>query len=201
MAGLLSRGGGHVTMRLKPESLGMVHVRIEMRDGVVRARIEASSDSARQLLTEGVGSLKSALEARGLSVDRLEVAQRPGTAMHDPLRGSHDPSASLAGREPESGKGGDENASERRSTPESALERRGTQEESVSEKRDSEEDAASEKRGMSEGRHAEGSAKREDRPEAVHRADALAAGAPRGIWRAEASLDSSMVRLRLDAVA
>ncbi len=213
MAGLLTRGGGHVTLRLTPESLGTVHVRVEMRDGIVRAKIEASSESARRLLTEGVGSLKSALEARGLSVDRLEVAQRPGTAMHDPVRGSPEPSASQAGREPGSERGGDESASERRQGLEHASEKRGTPSEAASEKRGPQEDAASEKRGTpeesasekrgsrGEARHADGSAKRGDRSEAWDPVDLIAAGAPRGIWRAEASLDSSVVTLRLDAVA
>lgn len=188
MAAVLSRGGGTVTLRLSPQALGAVRVRVEVHDGQVRAMFDVATDSARRLLIEGVESLKGALESRGLTVDRLEVAHRPGMAMLDPDRIERI---------------SNESASERRETENAASERRGAQERDTQER--SPEESASERQGHREdarvGILADGSARRrsDDGLEAHGLRDV--AVEPPGIWRAEASLDGKVVRLRLDAVA
>jgi hypothetical protein len=74
LAALLRNKGGRVTMRLTPEALGELKVSMRLDKDRVWARIEASSESARDLLKDQGGSLRSALEARGLKVERLEIA-------------------------------------------------------------------------------------------------------------------------------
>ena len=48
-----------------------------MRDGVMTAAFETSSDQATRLLSHSLGQLKSSLESAGVSVEKLHVAQSP----------------------------------------------------------------------------------------------------------------------------
>jgi flagellar hook-length control protein FliK len=69
----LKQGEGTVTLRLQPTHLGSLKVHITMQDSAVSAKIEPTNASARQLLLDSESSLRAALEARGLSVERIEV--------------------------------------------------------------------------------------------------------------------------------
>lgn len=73
--GHLLPGGGSMQIRLDPPELGAVQVRVEMRDGVMTAFFETSSDQATKLLSHSLGDLKTALEAQGVSVEKLHVSQ------------------------------------------------------------------------------------------------------------------------------
>lgn len=73
LAQVLKGGGGEITLRLRPEQLGEVRAQVRMENGVVSVRIEAASDEARALLERESSSLRSALEARGLTVEHVRV--------------------------------------------------------------------------------------------------------------------------------
>jgi len=73
MAAVLRQGGGSVTLRLQPEALGQLKVKLDLEPGKVAATFEVGTKQARELLNESMSTLRSALEARGLDVDRLEV--------------------------------------------------------------------------------------------------------------------------------
>ncbi len=72
-AALLRHEGGSVTLRLEPQSLGALTVRLDLDAGRVEATLEATTDQARRLLNESLGMLGQALEAHGLDVERLDV--------------------------------------------------------------------------------------------------------------------------------
>lgn len=74
LAGALRQGGGVVTLRLTPEHLGQLKLDLRIEGSSVSATLTPSSEPARQLLEESSGALKAALEARGLTVERIEVA-------------------------------------------------------------------------------------------------------------------------------
>jgi len=76
---VLRQNGGSLTLRMQPEQLGDLTIRMDLQPGQVTADFEVGSDQARQLLTDHMTSLRSALEARGLSVDKLtvHVSDRP----------------------------------------------------------------------------------------------------------------------------
>lgn len=78
-AAVLRQNGGSLTMRLQPEALGELTIRMDLKPGQVAATFEVESDQAQQLLRSQLSALRSALEARGLTVDSLtvEVSQRP----------------------------------------------------------------------------------------------------------------------------
>lgn len=68
-------GRSHVTIRLVPESLGQVDVRLTLDSGVLTARLWANNHEARQLLEQHAGQLRASLEESGVRVDRVVVAR------------------------------------------------------------------------------------------------------------------------------
>ena len=70
---LARQRGGTLTMRLDPPSLGQVKLEMRMDAGRVTVLLSSASESARSLLRDNLGSLRQALEDRGLAVDRLAV--------------------------------------------------------------------------------------------------------------------------------
>jgi hypothetical protein len=89
LSSALRRGEGDVTLKLRPETLGELRVRVSVRGSSVDASIRASTIEAHRLLEQSVESLRAALQSRGLQVGRIElepIAQDPrhdaGTAHH-----------------------------------------------------------------------------------------------------------------------
>jgi hypothetical protein len=72
-AAVLRQQGGSLTLRMEPASLGALKIRMDLDAGRVEATLEATSDRARRLLDDSLPALRSALEAHGLSVERLDV--------------------------------------------------------------------------------------------------------------------------------
>lgn len=73
LAQVLRQKGGTLSMKLTPNELGEVKVSLTIAKGHVEGSIEASNESARGLLEQNIEKLKSSLEQRGITVDRLEV--------------------------------------------------------------------------------------------------------------------------------
>lgn len=75
--GQLMPTGGTMQIRLDPPELGPLAVTINIRDGVVEASFETSSDAAAKLLSHSLSTLKTSLESQGVNVERLNVHQAP----------------------------------------------------------------------------------------------------------------------------
>jgi len=77
---LARQRGGSLVMRLDPPSLGQLRLEMQMQGGRVSVLMTAAGETARSLLHDHLGSLRQALEDRGLAVDRLavETAGRTG---------------------------------------------------------------------------------------------------------------------------
>ena len=73
LAQVLRQKGGTLSLRLNPVDLGEVKISLSIAQGRVDGSIEASTESARGLLNQNIEKLKSSLEQRGITVDRLEV--------------------------------------------------------------------------------------------------------------------------------
>jgi flagellar hook-length control protein FliK len=69
--------GGTMQLRLDPPELGAVQVSVDVRNGVVNATFQTSNDDATRLLSHSLGQLKTALEAQGVSVEKISVQQTP----------------------------------------------------------------------------------------------------------------------------
>lgn len=106
----LQQGGGRVTLRLNPEHLGQVVVHVKVDNGTVNAGIETTDKAAHRLLQDSTESLRAALEARGLSVERIDVypppdgQESPGAPAqdqgHSNSRQSADPENQNSGQRP-----------------------------------------------------------------------------------------------------
>ncbi|MFA6043452.1 MAG: flagellar hook-length control protein FliK [Phycisphaerales bacterium] len=70
---LALRQGGNATLRLAPDSLGELTIHLNIKDDQVSARLQPTTESARHLLEAKSHELWAALEARGLSVERIEI--------------------------------------------------------------------------------------------------------------------------------
>jgi flagellar hook-length control protein FliK len=77
ITGQMLPNGGTMQLRLDPPELGAIQVRVEMHNGVMTASFETSNDQASRLLSHSLGDLRSALEAQGVSVQKLQVSQSP----------------------------------------------------------------------------------------------------------------------------
>lgn len=73
LAQVLRQKGGTLSLKLTPNELGEVKVSLSLAKGRVDGSIEATTESARGLLEQNIEKLKSSLEQRGITVDRLEV--------------------------------------------------------------------------------------------------------------------------------
>ncbi len=80
LAAAMRKGDGSVTINLRPEYLGPMRVDLRVEGRQASAIFYPTTESARQLLVASEGSLRTALEARGLRVDRIEVAALPDGA-------------------------------------------------------------------------------------------------------------------------
>lgn len=90
LAKALQSKDGVVTVRLRPENLGLVKVQIRVEGSHVTASLEATSEQARELLSQNIVTLERALEARGLSVDRVVVEHVPASVTDDGSRESRE---------------------------------------------------------------------------------------------------------------
>lgn len=79
----VNAGKSEVRLRLNPESLGEVHVRIISHQGQVTVRLLTDNPEVQKLVESGMGHLRSALAEQGVKVNQLHVThaqedQRPG---------------------------------------------------------------------------------------------------------------------------
>lgn len=73
---IVKKGGvAEATITLFPENLGQVDVKITMQNGNLIAQFLTEYSGAKDMLEQQMSQLRSALQAQGLQVERLEVAQ------------------------------------------------------------------------------------------------------------------------------
>lgn len=77
MRAQLMPNGGTMRIRLDPPQLGALQVTVHMRDGVMTASFETSTDEATRLLSHSLSQLKGVLESQGVNVEKLQVQQGP----------------------------------------------------------------------------------------------------------------------------
>jgi flagellar hook-length control protein FliK len=84
--------GGEIRLRLSPPELGSLRVEVSVRDGVMSARLEAETASARNVLLENLPALRERLAEQNIKVERFDVdvrdeqRQTPG----EQFAGQHD---------------------------------------------------------------------------------------------------------------
>jgi len=99
LASALRQRSGTMTLRLSPESLGLVRIELSVQGKSVRAMVVTASEEAREHLSRDAETLRTALESRGLKVDDLQVVSRDpaaaARALETPTEPAKDASAWL----------------------------------------------------------------------------------------------------------
>ncbi len=85
-----SRDGGVIRMRLHPPELGSLRLEVAIERGVLTARMEADSESARQVLLHNLPDLRERLAGQGVRVEQFDV-QVGDTGDGDLSRSLHQP--------------------------------------------------------------------------------------------------------------
>jgi flagellar hook-length control protein FliK len=70
---MIKNGGGEVKMKLQPEGLGEVHLKVNVQDGDVKVEMITTSDEARKVLEKGLQELKHSLASHKLNVETIKV--------------------------------------------------------------------------------------------------------------------------------
>ena len=70
---MVNQRGGVMNMKLSPPELGTMRIQMTINQGTVTAQFTVATEQARELLDRSLSMLRSSLESRGLSVERLGV--------------------------------------------------------------------------------------------------------------------------------
>lgn len=70
---LVKDGGGEMKVRLNPEGLGEVNLKVSVHNGEVQIEMIAANDQTKQLLEKGLVELKDSLLSHKLQVDHIKV--------------------------------------------------------------------------------------------------------------------------------
>jgi len=95
----LGRSEAEMTIDLKPDVLGKVHLKVTSEQGRVVAEIRAESAATRQLIEAGLGDLKAALAEKGIDLGAVAVSSGFGAGVAWSGGGSRWPGESV-GRGP-----------------------------------------------------------------------------------------------------
>ncbi|MCC7441684.1 MAG: flagellar hook-length control protein FliK [Bdellovibrionales bacterium] len=70
---LKERGGGEIRLRLNPEHLGEIHLRVATHGNEVAIQVRASNDKAKGVLEESLSALKESLAGHRLVLGKVEI--------------------------------------------------------------------------------------------------------------------------------
>jgi flagellar hook-length control protein FliK len=71
---LSSLGGGEMRIRLRPEHLGELQVKVQSKGNEISLDIIASDDRAKKVIEDSVGFLRDSLMGQNLSVNRIDLS-------------------------------------------------------------------------------------------------------------------------------
>ena len=70
----LGNAGGEVRIRLKPENLGELHLKVTTQGDQVGLQIQASDERAKQIIEESMSHLKDSLATQSLTLGKVDVS-------------------------------------------------------------------------------------------------------------------------------
>lgn len=73
----LSSKDGTVTLRLAPESLGQLKIKVRLEEGGVHASFEVNSPRTREVLERSLGALRESLSGKGLELESASISVAP----------------------------------------------------------------------------------------------------------------------------
>lgn len=98
LAAQIARGIWKVELALKPQDLGNIEIKLDMKDGALEASFKATEAMTRDLITDSLPRLKEALAQSGMEVAQLNVNVRQQSQNGgNPTPGRHKTPAGLSG--------------------------------------------------------------------------------------------------------
>lgn len=70
---MIKKGGGEAIVKMSPEGLGQVHLKVVLNEGKVNVQMSAENNETKKLIEASLGDLKNSLSAHKLSVDHVKV--------------------------------------------------------------------------------------------------------------------------------
>ena len=70
-----NQGTMRLVLKLFPENLGQIRIEVMQKDGMMQARLLATTSSGKELLDSNLQQLKTAFAAQNIQMDRIDVAQ------------------------------------------------------------------------------------------------------------------------------
>ncbi|MCB0415028.1 MAG: flagellar hook-length control protein FliK, partial [Bdellovibrionales bacterium] len=70
---LATKGGGEAKIKLNPDGLGEITMKVKVADGRVHVDLLAENNHTKKLIEKGLGDLKANLAAHKLDVDMIKV--------------------------------------------------------------------------------------------------------------------------------
>lgn len=82
---LIKDGGGEMQIKLNPDGLGAVNLKVGVQGGEVSIEILAQDNIVKKMFEDGMGDIRSALEMQNLKMDnfKVEVSQRTEQNVND----------------------------------------------------------------------------------------------------------------------
>lgn len=70
---LVKKGGGEVNVKMNPEGLGNVHLKVIMQDGKLNVEMQTQNKDVKKLIEDSITDLKSGLAAHRISLDNVKI--------------------------------------------------------------------------------------------------------------------------------
>ncbi len=70
---LVKKGGGEVSVRMSPEGMGEVHLKVLLQDGKLNIEMQTQDKNVKKLIEESLTELKSGLAAHRLSLEHVKI--------------------------------------------------------------------------------------------------------------------------------
>lgn len=70
-----NQGTMRLVLKLFPENLGQIRIEVMQKDGILQARLLATTTAGKELLDSNLNQLKSAFVAQNIQMERIDVAQ------------------------------------------------------------------------------------------------------------------------------
>lgn len=77
---LVKKGGGEVQVKMTPEGLGQIHLKVEMVDGKVQMQMLTENKETKKILESNMSDLKDHLSSHKLSVESIKIDSVQGTS-------------------------------------------------------------------------------------------------------------------------
>lgn len=87
---LIKKGGGEMKVKLSPEGMGELHLKVIVQDGKVSMSMAADSAETKKLLESNVSDLKHTLASHKLSVDSIKIDTVTATQTDNNAQNSKD---------------------------------------------------------------------------------------------------------------